>query len=41
MPSPMCGRYSSALPPELIARVFGTVNVLPNSPAVILKIKSA
>jgi putative SOS response-associated peptidase YedK len=29
----MCGRYSSTLPPELLARVFGTVNDLPNFPA--------
>jgi putative SOS response-associated peptidase YedK len=29
----MCGRYSSSRPPELIARVFGTVNELPNFPA--------
>ncbi len=29
----MCGRYSSSLPPELLARVFGTVNELPNFPA--------
>ncbi len=29
----MCGRYSSTLPPELLARVFGTVNELPNFPA--------
>ena len=29
----MCGRYSSDLPPELLARVFGTVNELPNFPA--------
>ena len=29
----MCGRYSSDLPPELIARVFGTINELPNFPA--------
>jgi putative SOS response-associated peptidase YedK len=26
----MCGRYASYLPPELIARLFGTVNPLPN-----------
>src|SRR5258708_3899323 len=26
----MCGRYASFLPPELIARLFGTVNPLPN-----------
>lgn len=30
---PMCGRYSSSLPPELLARVFGTINDLPNLPA--------
>ncbi len=29
----MCARYSSSLPPELLARVFGTVNELPNFPA--------
>jgi putative SOS response-associated peptidase YedK len=28
----MCGRYASYLPPELIARLFGTVNPLPNLP---------
>jgi putative SOS response-associated peptidase YedK len=28
----MCGRFSSDLPPELIARVFGTMNELPNFP---------
>ena len=27
---PMCGRYASYLPPEAIARLFGTVNPLPN-----------
>lgn len=27
---PMCGRYASFLPPELIARLFGTQNPLPN-----------
>jgi putative SOS response-associated peptidase YedK len=26
----MCGRYASFLPPDLIARLFGTVNPLPN-----------
>jgi len=26
----MCGRYASILPPELIARVFGTIGPLPN-----------
>jgi putative SOS response-associated peptidase YedK len=26
----MCGRYASFLPPELIARLFGTKNPLPN-----------
>jgi putative SOS response-associated peptidase YedK len=26
----MCGRYASTLPPELIARLFGTTNPLPN-----------
>jgi putative SOS response-associated peptidase YedK len=26
----MCGRYASFLPPELIARLFGTTNALPN-----------
>jgi putative SOS response-associated peptidase YedK len=26
----MCGRYASYLPPEMIARSFGTVNPLPN-----------
>src|SRR3954454_21342028 len=26
----MCGRYASILPPELIARVFGTAGPLPN-----------
>jgi putative SOS response-associated peptidase YedK len=26
----MCGRYASFLPPELIARLFGTKNALPN-----------
>lgn len=26
----MCGRYASTLSPELIAKVFGTVNPLPN-----------
>jgi putative SOS response-associated peptidase YedK len=26
----MCGRYASFLPPELIARLFRTVNPLPN-----------
>jgi putative SOS response-associated peptidase YedK len=29
----MCGRYLSSLPPELIARVFHTINVPPNFPA--------
>src|SRR5215471_5979235 len=28
--SPMCGRYASFLPAEAIARIFGTVNPLPN-----------
>jgi SOS response associated peptidase (SRAP) len=27
---PMCGRYPSFLPAEAIARIFGTVNPLPN-----------
>lgn len=26
----MCGRYASYLPPDFIARLFGTVNPLPN-----------
>jgi putative SOS response-associated peptidase YedK len=26
----MCGRYASYLPPDVIARLFGTVNPLPN-----------
>jgi hypothetical protein len=26
----MCGRYASFLPPECIARLFGTTNPLPN-----------
>ncbi len=26
----MCGRYASSRPPELIARLFQTVNALPN-----------
>jgi len=26
----MCGRYSSFLPPEFLARLFATVNPLPN-----------
>ncbi len=26
----MCGRYASFLPPELIARLFGTKHPLPN-----------
>jgi putative SOS response-associated peptidase YedK len=26
----MCGRYASFLPPEAIARLFGTRNPLPN-----------
>jgi hypothetical protein len=26
----MCGRYASFLPAEAIARIFGTVNLLPN-----------
>ena len=26
----MCGRYASYLPPEVIARLFGTVNLLPD-----------
>jgi putative SOS response-associated peptidase YedK len=30
MLSGMCGRYASFLPPELIARLFGTTNPLPN-----------
>ena len=29
----MCGRYSSSLPPELIARVFHTISGPPNFPA--------
>ena len=28
----MCGRYASFLPAEAIARIFGTVNPLPNLP---------
>jgi putative SOS response-associated peptidase YedK len=28
--SPMCGRYASFLPPDVIARLFGTKNPLPN-----------
>jgi putative SOS response-associated peptidase YedK len=28
--SPMCGRYASFLPAEALARIFGTVNPLPN-----------
>jgi putative SOS response-associated peptidase YedK len=28
----MCGRYASFLPPDLIARLFGTTNPLPNVP---------
>jgi putative SOS response-associated peptidase YedK len=28
--SPLCGRYASFLPAEAIARIFGTVNPLPN-----------
>ncbi len=28
----MCGRYASFLPPEFIARLFGTTNPLPNLP---------
>ena len=28
--SGMCGRYASFLPPEMIARLFGTKNALPN-----------
>ena len=27
---PMCGRYASFLPAEAMARIFGTVNRLPN-----------
>ena len=27
---PMCGRYASFLPAEATARIFGTVNPLPN-----------
>ena len=27
----MCGRYASVLPPKLIARMFGTVNAVPNA----------
>ena len=27
----MCGRYASVLPPELIARMFGAVNAIPNA----------
>jgi putative SOS response-associated peptidase YedK len=26
----MCGRYAGFLPPEMIARLFGTMNPLPN-----------
>lgn len=29
----MCGRYASTLPPEAIARLFGTRNPLPNAAA--------
>ena len=29
-PRHMCGRYASFLPAEAIARIFGTVNPLPN-----------
>jgi hypothetical protein len=29
---PMCGRYASTLPPEAIARLFHTVNPVPNLP---------
>jgi hypothetical protein len=28
--TPMCGRYASFLPAEAIARIFATVNPLPN-----------
>lgn len=28
----MCGRYASTLPPEMLARLFGTRNPLPNLP---------
>ena len=28
--APMCGRYASFLPAEFIARLFATVNPLPN-----------
>ncbi len=28
----MCGRYASFLPPDLMARLFGTTNPLPNVP---------
>jgi hypothetical protein len=27
---PLCGRYASFLPAEAMARIFGTVNTLPN-----------
>ncbi|HJS84290.1 MAG TPA: SOS response-associated peptidase [Acetobacteraceae bacterium] len=27
----MCGRFASTLPPEALARIFGTVNPVPNS----------
>ena len=29
-PRHMCGRYASFVPAEAIARIFGTVNPLPN-----------
>ncbi len=29
----MCGRFASTLPPEALARIFGTVNPLPNTAA--------
>jgi putative SOS response-associated peptidase YedK len=29
----MCGRFASTLPPEALARIFGTVNPIPNSAA--------
>jgi putative SOS response-associated peptidase YedK len=30
----MCGRYASFLPAEALARIFGTVNPLPNLEAI-------
>jgi hypothetical protein len=34
-PRHMCGRYASFLPAEAIARIFGTVNPLPNPLAIL------